>query len=253
MPNKSAILTVAAAAWAFGLVVSGCNRDNRSATAMKNDRGPAARNQGSRPAEVLAASAYRPPARDTYEAPAMVAQAPTQPRYVQPRAQPQFTRIGPEYVQPQYAQVQYVQPQYVSAESYQDNPQLAYAHAVYSAPAPVPAASQYQARPVQPTPDLAMARAALPPPQPARPVVAVEPAAYQRAPIPELEPARFQRLPADRGVTRPAAEIMMSAGAGQPDRQEIQRALAPLADSGIQADPRQGWVASPATAMRGGW
>lgn len=255
MPNKSVILTVAAVALAFGLVISGCKRDNR--TAMKTTRGDSGRTQSTRPAEVLSASVYRPPVSQPYQAPAyeapvMVAQV--QPQYVQPQyVQTQYAQPQPvqtvQYTQAQYfaqaAQAGYGQTQYAA---YATSPQLAYAQAVY-APTPV----VMQPRVVQPAPDLVVAKASLPvlPPPPSYQNV---PAAFPRAPIPELEPERFQTAPPDRVIVRPAAEIMMSSSSGQqPDRQEIQRALAPLAQSGSRADPRQGWVASPATAMVRGY
>ena len=244
MPNKSVLLTVAAIALMFGLVFSGCNRDNR--VAMKNDRGSSVRNQGLRPAEVLSASAYRSPLRMVYETPAMVSQSPQYPGY------PQHQHTQPP---PESAPVQYIQARQTSTEPYFDQPQLASAYVLRSTsePVPVPSQPQYQhSWPMQPTPDLVMARASFPEAVPTRSVVAV-PVVYSRAPIPELEPMRFQSLPAERGAVRPVAEIMVSSDAGQPDRQEIQRALAPLADSVAPVDPRRGWVASPATAMRGGW
>ncbi len=258
MPNKSIVLMVGAAALAFGLILSGCNRNNRSATAMKTTRNPSSAAQGARPAEVLSASAFRPPAYSAPEAAPTLAQVRPQPvqpqpvqpqyataQYVQPRPAATYTP-QPRYAQASVSQPQYATVQYAPSEAYYDNPQLAYAHAVHFSSAPV--------RPVQPTPDLAMAKAALPPPVPVRPAaVEVVPAGYQRAPLPELEPARFQRLPTDRGAARPAAELMMSSGAAGTDRQEIQRALAPLADARSQPDSRQGWVASPVTAMRRGY
>jgi hypothetical protein len=160
-----------------------------------------------RPAEVLSASAYRPSAR---------------------------------------------QPDYVAASSV---PMMAEAPGLRVVPIhePLPPAAPIYRQPVQPavvvhpTPELALARAAMPMPAPS--YAAPAPTARQArpapgiAPIPELEPARYvaRATPARRSPQPYAATTQVSY---RNRRVEVQRALAPLQE--------QGWVASPATAMRSG-
>lgn len=91
----------------------------------------------------------------------------------------------------------------------------------------------------------------------------VQHTAVAMAPIPELEPARNYRLPTTRRASnRPVAEVMISErGTVRSDRQEVIRALAPIAATsaapaaGNAAPASSGWVASPVTAMTGanGW
>lgn len=237
MSYKSMLITAMAAVTLFGVTVSGCNRDTR--TAMKTTRANS-RSGTTRPAEVLSASAYRPPARTVVAAPAPVpaptlAQAPQQPArqyHRAPTAAParqQYARTAP---QQNMTQAEY----FASAQAY-----------AYSAPAPVPAA-----RPVQYTPDLVVARADLPAPRttayaPSAAPVPM-PAVYVRAPIPELEPVRYQRLSPASSGGRSAAEIMIAEREQRAAQSELQSALSPL-----PASPQADWVASPATAMRGGW
>jgi hypothetical protein len=189
MPYKSLLLGILASVLAFGVMVSGCNRDNRTATRSSRDR------RGTRPAEVLSGQAYRPAVQ----------------HYAEPAQQMAYASS---------ASSSFVGPVYTDA-----------------GPSPVPLyVPTNQPVAVYQPPELAMARATLPPSR-SRQAVAVH------APIPELEPVRYYHQ-APR-TTRPVAEVMMSNRQGY-DRTEVQRALAPLA----QTTPAPGWVASPSTAMR---
>ncbi len=215
MTKKSVLLSIIAIAAGFGLLMSGCNRDgNRVASRPVNSRNQV------RPAEVLSASAYRPPVR------------------------------APQYQAPQYQQA----------------PALAYAPNIRVVPIRDSVSQPVQAHPVRyvqpvpqpvvvhPTPELAMARASMPVPA----YVAPAPTARQArpapgpAPIPELEPARYIASAPRYHAPQP---VMMTARPAQPNRQEVQSALAPLPQPAQSRPlpPQQGWVASPATAMRSGY
>lgn len=178
------------------------------------------RAQSTRPAEVLSASAYRP-LPPAYSAPVTVAHAqaysPT-PVYTQ-----QTTYAAPSTHGGYLTQEQYIQA-YNSGYHYS---QPAYVH---------------------PTPELAMARATAPR-SPVQPAYTPPARRAAQPPIPELAPPRYQRGPNSPATQRPVAEVMMSRANGRHDRQEVQRALAPLAQPAQQQQP-QPWVASPTTAMR---
>ena len=218
-----------ASALVFGVMVSGCNRDNR--TAMNQPaRGRRGNVNSVRPAEVLSASAYRPP-------------APAQYAYAQPAHYPvQTSYPAPEVAvnQPQ-SPAGFVGPVYTAPPTHSQPVQLI-----------VPSA---HSRPVvvQPTPELAMARASLPPAVASAPsaVRRPPPAIPRHAPIPELEPMRYRRLPTEQvNSNRRPAEVLISRNS-QPNRQEIRQALQPIPQTVVApSDPSQSWVASPATAMR---
>lgn len=228
MRTKSIIISILAVILIFGTMIAGCKRDNR--TAMNSSRQAPSKQQrrgreSVRPAEVLSASTARTPRMDgtayliqDSSTPVMVAQS----AYVLPPP-----TVGPVYTD--YSSS--ANPAAVVSAPYSTYyPEYAgYTGYVHSQPQVIN------------TPELAMAKASLPP----QPVVYQTPTATQpRAlpPIPELEPVRY-RAPAARTSNRPVAEIMMSANG---DRHDVQRALAPIGP----ADPAQGWVSSPTTAMR---
>lgn len=238
MSHKSMVLTVVAAALVIGLGVAGCNHNRRRVASATPSARQAPRQsqrpQSSRPAEVMAATAMRPARADHVYA-NYVAQrhsVPVQDYYLTSAPQ---TYAAPVVIEPQ---MYYPQPEV----AYQPVAQPAqYARPIMS-PQPTPVAQPVRAvepRAYHPTPDLAMAAAMQP-----RPVVYQPTPPSRPAPIPELSPARAQQLPAVLQHRRPAAEIMMSYSE-PPYNQEVQRALAPLP----QADPVNGWVASPTTAM----
>lgn len=127
MSTKSVIVAILAAAALFAVGVSGCkrNRDKSVATATPR-RTQARRNELSsvrnvRPAEVLSASAYRPPVRRRQVPPARG----PEPRYYQPYNQPYN----------QYQQYQYQQQPYPPhAPTYQ----VANTYSTYEEPLPEP-------------------------------------------------------------------------------------------------------------------
>lgn len=221
MRRKSLIITILTAAILFGVVISGCKRDNR--TAMNTRRQSQPRQQDRRydnnirPAEVLSVATPRPPRQDGTAS--FVVDYPVQMVEV---AQNTYV-LPPATVQP------------------------AYTYETYTLPEPTPVYAVYepqQSSQIMQPPELAMARASLPPPSPAPAVY--RPAARITPPIPELEPVRY-RTPAPVTNTRPAAEILMSA---HSDSQEAQRALAPISPTVSTRDSTKGWVASPTTALR---
>ncbi len=235
MSHKSMVLTIIGAALVIGLGVAGCNHNRRRvASAAPSARQASRQAQNTRPAEVMAATAMRPARAENVYA-NYVAQrnsVPVQDYYLASAPQ---TYAAPVVVQPQ---MYYPQPQV----AYQPVAQpVQYARPI-TYPQPTPIAQPVRTvepRVYHPTPELAMAAAMQP-----RPVV-YQPAPPTRpAPIPELSPVRAQQLPSVVQHRRPAAEIMMSYSE-PPHNQEVQRALAPLP----QADPVNGWVASPTTAM----
>ena len=210
--GKKYLLLAIVAVVAFGLGVSGCNRNgNRTAA-----RTAPARSGQAKPAEVLSASSYKPTARDRAPLP--------------PPAQPAQDIYAMSPPAPQYVQTQYT-------------PALAMAQAGYAAPAPVaytqPVAYAQPVAYSQPAPVMHMT--SVPPP-----------AHIARAPIPELEPSRSYNLPTRRSSSRPVAEVMISERTqARNDRQEVNRALAPIAQVQM-VEPPKAWVASPITAMSPG-
>lgn len=235
MSHKSMILAIIAAALVIGLGVAGCTHNRRrTASAAPSPRQAARQSQNTRPAEVMAATAVRPAyAQHAYAN--YVAQrdsAPVQDYYLASAPQ---TRAAPVAAQPPV----YSQPQLIA---YQPASQPVHYARPITAPRPVVAqpARTVEPRAYHPTPELAMAAAMQPHP------VAYQPAPPTRsAPIPELSPVRAQRLPSTVQHKRPAAEIMISSSEPVQQRQEVQRALAPLP----QANPVNDWVASPTIAM----
>lgn len=191
MPKKFIALIVVAVAMLFGVTISGCKRDKRTAANPRPDsrRQIARRSDGRRPAEVLATAAPRQSTRaggtaaliETPAAPVVMAQN----TYV----------VRPEVITPVF----HSEP--------------------LPAPTPVYASYDPQPRTIVHSPEMAMARASLPPP----PVVR-RPPASGAPPLPELEPVRY-RTPVARTGNRPVAEVLMSA---TPSNQEVQQALAPL-------------------------
>lgn len=210
MRKKYILFLLMATAVSFGMSVSGCNQKQ---TAMK-PANPGAR--GVKPAEVLSASAYRPPSRRSMPVPAPVEMA--QPVYAMAPA------AAPVYAAPAPA------PAYTAAPGAYA-PALAMAWTPELAPAPVPYAGTPQPAPVAYQPAVA------------------QPVLLARAPIPELEPARSYRVPNRQPSVRPVAEVMMTERGGAiGSRQEVIRALTPIAPAPV-ATSTQKWVASPVTAM----
>ncbi|MCC8181240.1 MAG: hypothetical protein LIP23_10075 [Planctomycetes bacterium] len=260
MSTKTVFTILALACLGLGIGISGCNRSRD--TAMR----PTKRNPNAvRPAEVLSASAYRPPVQRH------IAAAPAQPGYIQTN-QPQPGYQTAAMTQPRQ-QFQPRQPQQHQQQQrqYAQQPQQYYAMApaamvqsrphqqvTRSVPASREPAQGYQYIPAQsrqrperqyhPTPELAMARANLEPVRIAN--HSQLPAPVMRAPIPELEPPRFARVTYPVPHLRPSAEVMVSGV--QPQRQEVQQALTPLRAPTNSRNADQGWVASPTTAMRSG-
>lgn len=202
--------TAIAAIVAFGLSVSGCNK-NGNRTAMRSTSSRSG--QPAKPAEVLSASAYRPPTRAS--APLPPPAMPTSDVYTMAPPAPQY---------------------YVQAHP---TPELAMAQSRISAPVVYsqPVVYTQPAAPVQTSVST-------------QPLDSSAPVFLARAPIPELEPARAYRLPTKRSGNRPVAEVMISE---RPlpggDRQEVTRALAPIAQAPAIGPGQGGWVASPITAM----
>ncbi len=274
MPSKRVILAIIAVALAFGAVVSGCNRDSETRmaqagrksqkeTAKKSWRramgeknrtdSRADRRRGAddielaqapavRPAEVLAATVRRPQQRRG------PAERP-QPMYQQ-NYQPLPVAIA---MSQNLARVQEPLPEPIPVSQYMQTRTAPY----YSTSQVAPAPQQV----VHPSPELAMARAALEPVSFAAPVFApriqpisavppIEPQMF-RAPIPELEPVRYQRVAAT-GQPRQIPPLMSGSASARRD------SLRPIAQETRGADesqpslPRiQGWVPSPVTAMGG--
>lgn len=242
--HRKIILSIFAVAALFGLNISGCNRNRTQTVANRQARRDNSRTV--RPAEVLSASAYRPPQHvyaRTIPAPA--------PAYSEPamayRQQGQYQQQYQQYAQPQQVayhpqpQPVYQQPQPAYVQPAIMAPQMAMAQGYISpAPAPRPVQSGPQIQPLQ----------YMPPASAPHP-----PTMYAHAPLPELEPMRPYRLPTPRDSTRPVAEIMVSEGtvmrhdAPSADRQEIRRALAPLSPAPVAYNAGDSWVASPTTAM----
>lgn len=210
MFNKYVILTVVAAILAFGVMVSGCNRDNSTAMAKPRARRGAEKNQIVRPAEVLAAQAYRPQPIYASEPSMVVAQAPA------------ATYVSPAYTMPAPASpapIQVIIPRATSQPVVvHHTPELAMARASLGAPVPAP----------------------MPPPAPT----------YGVVPIPELEPIRYQPAPAARPARPMAEVMMSAGGraADRTEIQRALEPLA--MNHQTTASPARTWIASPATAMR---
>jgi hypothetical protein len=274
MPSKRVILAIIAVALAFGVAVSGCNRNREPRMAQsgakrqtknaknsrekKPDERMLAQAPAVRPAEVLASSVRRPQQRRSSSARSVNSQL--QPMYQQ-NYQPlpvyassrDLARVHeplpePVPVSQLYGQYAQTQPAY--------QPQTYGAPTVYSSPviAPVPE----PARIVHPSPELAMARASLEPVpfvapaqvpqvQPVGFVPPIDPRMFS-APIPELEPVRYQRVAANQPRRVP---VLMS-GRPVPAWNASQQPV-PQSSYEAQESPAeiQGWVPSPATAMGG--
>ena len=210
MPYKSVLITITVAALAFVVSVSGCNKNRNTAMASRNQ-------PQVRPAEVLSASAYRPPSRQYVSATPAYASAPMPvvESYPAEYYQPRTARSTPDLAiaQASVAPVEVIVPRAYS-EPVVMQPQQHYA----------PQAQQHYSAP-----------------------------AIARAPIPELAPGRRIKTPTTRTSNRPAAEILMS---DANRAMEAKRALAPLSQARpqYQAQPSAqaggGWVSSPVTAMR---
>jgi hypothetical protein len=241
MPGKYALAALALGTLVFGLSISGCNRDQRTASRSGRVR---TRERGVKPAEVLAVSVYRPSAAVSrpYRLPAPAAPAPAFASAVQPEAIP--ARPAPRA------------PVYAAAPAQYAVQPVAYVGPIYSEPS----AAAFRPLPlIQPTPDLAIAMADLSAMAPAAlapvPPVASIPRVFPRAPIPELSPD-FQR--SAQAAIQPAGIGIRSRRAGS-DRMEIQRALAPLAEQPLQPSPtprvaalgnqRRDWLAGSAMVM----
>ncbi|MDR2391462.1 MAG: hypothetical protein LBE84_07275 [Planctomycetota bacterium] len=240
MPDRHVFAALALGILAFGLSISGCQRNRQTAL----NRPVARERRTARPAEVLAASAYRAPTfaptvlrNDSFSsAPASnyaVAQVPVA-----------VSRPSPNLPDPFQAQSSQIPSGLVGPIS--------------SSPSP----AMLQSMPlIQPTPDLVLARADMLPPMQTSYAVALPAAA--RAPIPELDPDRYRNPGNVSPVSLRLPEITMSPEQASPNRAEIiRRALAPLpiqlpipaSVSGIAAADVSGeWIASPAMAMRGGF
>ncbi len=250
MPSARIIAAIMGAALLVGAVVSGCNR-NRDVSAA-NSRRPAQNAVSdysdlaqapmvSRPAEVLAATVRRPQRNRP--------------------ATPDTRRAVRETMYHDY-----YQPGYPPASL---SPQSAAELARYEPlPEPVPVADLYgrrnayasqPARPapiapvVHPSPELAMARAALMREHPAPASVPAQSAGFVvppiepylfSAPIPELEPVRYQRVAAQ--TRQRQSRSIHDVSAVTPAAGDARRALEPL---GRPVPSPQGWVPSPVTAM----
>lgn len=220
MRKKYILFSAATAAILFGLTIAGCNR-NSDRTAMRSNKNR--QNPAVRPAEVLSASTYRPPARQTVSVQqydGYAALPPAQPVvHYQPAAMPTPTMAIAQSAT------------YSTTHGYQQPP----ARPIIVQPLPAVAA-----QPVQPVQEV---------------YAAPQPSMMAMAPIPELEPARTYRMPTQRTPnTRPVAEIMISERTvPAANRQEIIRALAPIETVPVAVQPvvyqENAWVASPITAM----
>lgn len=281
------ILAIAGAALLFGVAISGCNR-NRDARATASTRRPVKNTKRQergdrdlaqaptvRPAEVLAASVKRPQHRRGPAAPGRPYQQRPQPTmqrdYYQPL--PVGSQSGYELAQayeplPEPVPVSALYNQSGVSEIYTlsdtgvpmyQTSGYAPSYGAYVQPAPVYEPAQV----IHPSPELAMARATLPPPpaagpvyaQPAQPAGFVPPIEPQlfHAPIPELEPVRYQRVAQQQPpmplMSGPVQRIPQLAPITTPQANyDARRALEPLAQP---APAPQGWVPSPVTAMRG--
>lgn len=126
MPTKPVIVAIFAIALLFGVVVSGCNRNRDNSVASAQSRRGAKQHELSsvrnvRPAEVLSASAYRPPVRRKRNPPPA-----SRP---QPNYQDYNRQQYADYGSPQYS---FRQPSYTQAPAYQ------VAQAYEPLPEPVP-------------------------------------------------------------------------------------------------------------------
>ncbi len=287
MPSKKVILAMLAVALAFGVVVSGCNRDGETRMARADGkRQPSGKKQrqtknaGSRrdrtrgtelaqapavrPAEVLA-STVRRPRQAGRPAASMTRSMDTRPQYQQ-NYQPlpvtiatsrNLARVQEPLPEPIPAALYYSQAAY-QAQSYPAPAYEAYAApVVHSAPLIVPTADP--APIAHPSPELAMARAALEPapfaapgyaqqPRPAGYVPPIEPQMF-RAPIPELEPVRYQRVAA--APPRVAPVLISGPVVPVPTWSDAPRTGGQNARDAQPPRQEQGWVPSPATAMGG--
>lgn len=122
MPAKSLLLGILASVLAFGVMVSGCNRDNR--TAMRTQRGRG----GARPAEVLSGQAYRPPVRHYAEPAVHMA-------YASPAPMAPTAFIGPVYTDPAPSPIPLYVPTSQPVAVYQP-PELAMVRATLPPPPP---------------------------------------------------------------------------------------------------------------------
>lgn len=279
------ILAIVGTALLFGVAISGCNR-NRDTRSTASTRRPVKNTKRQerdlaqaptvRPAEVLAASVKRPQRRGPAGPGAQPYQQRRQPTmqhdYYQPL--PVAAQTGYELARayeplPEPVPVASLYNQSGMSEVYTlsdtgvpmyQTENYAPAYGAYTQPAPY-----YEPpRVVHPSPELAMARATLPPPpsagpiyaQPAQPAAFVPPIEPQmfHAPIPELEPVRYQRvaqqqppMPLMSGPVRQQHVPQLAPIATQTNY-ETRRALEPLAQP---APAAQGWIPSPATAMGG--
>ncbi len=236
MPGIRLIAAIMGAALLVGAVAAGCNR-NRDLGAAASRRPAATAASGypdlalspatSRPAEVLAASVRRPqrnrPAHpEMGQSPEPRAYGQAHPAALSPRSSAELARYEP-LPEPVPVAVLYGTPQ------------------AHQPAAPV----------VHPSPELAMARAALandyavsvPVPAAGFVVPPVEPYLFS-APIPELEPVRYHQRATAQAQPGQSRNPRLSAAAPAP------RAQAPLAQP---ERPPQSWVPSPATAMSGGY
>lgn len=242
MRSRTILLTILAIVLVFGTMIAGCKRDNRTAANTRGQsperqtrRGVASRDRSVRPAEVLSAATPRHPQMDGTAY--LVQDYPSSGYYdagSSISAQTTYAALPPVNAGPVYSDPT---PVYATTSSPYSTYYPEYAGYVgYNAAPPQ----------VTNTPELAMAKATLPSPPPPAVVsqpVHSQPTAKVLPPIPELEPVQYRAPSGRKGNARPAAEIMMS---DRAKHQEIRRALAPIGP----ADATQGWVSSPATAMR---